>query len=94
VCRRRRAQGGVVAHERALEHLDQVLEEVEAVGHLDRLRRAAPDALGVRPGTVAAHDLELGMSAEPGGERRRGAVRQEVEHAVPACASKSTRIVP
>src|SRR5919199_3640202 len=39
--------------------------EVEAVGHLDGIRRTTPTRLGVGFGPIAAEDLDAGMIAQP-----------------------------
>jgi len=49
-----RCQGGVVALRHALQHVNHVLNQVEAVGDLYRTGRALPRAIGERPAAVAA----------------------------------------
>jgi len=57
---------------------------------LTRRQRVLPKAarfiynphIGVGPGAVAADDLDAGMRAQPGGERLRRAVRQQINRAV------------
>jgi hypothetical protein len=48
---------------------------VETVSDLERLRRTLADALGVRSGTITAHDFEFGMLLEPGGQSLCRAIR-------------------
>ena len=72
-----RAQVRGVRGERGLQRLGQVLQQVEAVGDLHRLGRAAPGAVGVGAGAVARHDLDPGVLAQPAGEGLRLAVGQQ-----------------
>jgi len=59
-----------VRREGGLQRLGQVLQEVEAVGDLHRLGRAAPDAVGVGAGAIAGDHRDAGVLAQP---RRQGA---------------------
>lgn len=55
----------------AIENLHQrlgaVLQQMEAVGDLDRVRSAAAHAVGVGAGPVAGDDLGTGMALQPAG---------------------------
>jgi hypothetical protein len=72
----RAASGGT--RPRSSRRLAQVLPQVEPVGDLDRLRGSGADAVGVHAGPVLAHSLDLGVLAQPGGERGGLAVGQHV----------------
>ena len=63
--------------EGGLQRLRQVLQEVETVGDLYRLGRAAPGAVGVGAGAVARHDRDPGVVPQPAGEGLRLAVGQQ-----------------
>jgi hypothetical protein len=62
------------------------------VGHLDRLWRPRPDALGVRAGPVTAHDLDTGMGAQPGGKGVGGPVVQHVDRPVGVHVEQQCRV--
>jgi hypothetical protein len=47
------------------EHLHKVLQQVKAVGHLNRRRRSLPGTIGIRFGAVARDDLHARVVAEP-----------------------------
>ena len=72
-----RAQAGGVRREGGLQRLRQVLQEVETVGDLRRLGRAAPGAVGVGAGAVARHDRDPGVVPQPAGEGLGLAVGQQ-----------------
>jgi len=72
-------------------------EEVEAVRHLQRLRRAACGARSLVTAAVPAHDLHARRRVQPGGDGVSGTRRQEIDDPVllkvdnqrprgPACA--------
>ncbi len=71
----------------ALEHPEQrvrdVAQEVPAVGHLDRLRGAAADAVRIGSSPVARHDRDAGVPKEPGRQGVGVAVGQEVHDLSP-----------
>jgi hypothetical protein len=52
---------------------------VKAVSDLDRVRGTVPEALGIGPGPVPAHDLHAGMLAQPGGQRAGLTAGQHVD---------------
>jgi hypothetical protein len=58
---------------------DAAHEQMEPVGDLHGLRCTRTGTLGVGAGAVAADDLDLGMLLEPGTQRRRLAVGQQVD---------------
>lgn len=66
-----------------LDALAQVLQQVEAIGDLSRLRGTLSSALGVEPAAVAADDLDLGTLAEPSRGAVGGAIRQQVDDFTP-----------
>jgi hypothetical protein len=72
------AKAVVVRGDGLLRCLAQVLPQVEPVGDLDRLRGSGADAVGVRAGPVPADRVDLGVPAQPGGERAGLAVGQHV----------------
>jgi hypothetical protein len=74
----RGAQAVVVRGDGLLRRLAHVLPQVEPVGDLDRLRGSGADALGVGPGPVSAHSLDLGVLLKPGRQRAGLAVGQHV----------------
>ena len=59
----------------------QVVPEVPSVGDLEGLRGAAGGAFGEEGRAVTADDLDAGPLGEPGRERVRLPVRQEVDRA-------------
>ena len=71
------------AAELRLNGLAQVLQNMEAVGDLTRLRRAFMRALGKRTAAIAADDLDVRMPLEPVRCRARGTIRQKVDHLPP-----------
>jgi hypothetical protein len=80
----RRARAGLQTRPRGaaellLDGVPQVVQQVEAVAHLPRLRRAFGGAAGVQAASVAADQLDLRAPAEPAGGRCGGPVRQDVE---------------
>ena len=65
----------------ALDHLPHVGQQVPAVGDLRRLRRARRGAAAVLGRAVARDDLDRRAVPQPGGERRRGPVGEQVQRA-------------
>lgn len=57
-----------------LNALAQVLDEVEAVGDLDRLGSAVPGTLGKKTVPIAADNLHFRTSAQPSGRAGGGSV--------------------
>lgn len=74
-------QAGPVGGDAALGGLAQVRPQVPPVGDLHRLGSSAVGGLGVESGPVAAHDLDLGVLAQPCGDRLRLPVWQQVDRA-------------
>src|SRR5208283_4893654 len=60
-----------------------ILQKMEAVGDLTRLRRAFTAALGERSAAIAADDLDFRMPLEPGRSRTSRTIRQKVDHLTP-----------
>ena len=79
------AERAVVPRTRLLEGVDQVVDQMEPVGDLDRARRPGSGTLGVGLSTIATHDLHAQMRPEP--RRERGCLPTR------RC-SRSTTIVP
>ena len=73
------AQRGVLAGQIALQGIGDVLDEVEAIGHLQGLRCPEPNPLGIGPRAIPRDDQHLGMPAQPGGEGLRRPIRQQVD---------------
>jgi hypothetical protein len=61
------AQAAVLALEEAVEAVCHILEEMEAVGDLHRLRRALANALGIGLRPIPAHHFDFRVPTEPGG---------------------------
>ena len=66
-----------MAGEYHLQHLGQVLQQVEAVSDLHRRRRTAARALSISTGAVACDHRDTRMRAQPGRERVRLAIGQQ-----------------
>jgi hypothetical protein len=64
-----------------LQRVAAVPQQVPSVRDLRGVRRPGPDAVGVGPGAVAGDDLDAGAGAQPGRERGRLAVGQQVDDA-------------
>ena len=79
------------AAELRLNGLAQVLQNMEAVGDLPRLRRAFTCPLGERTAAIAADHLDVRMSLEP--VRCRAAERSG-KRSITCRRSKSTMMVP
>ena len=71
------------AAELRLNGLAQVLQNMEAVGDLPRLRRAFMRALGERTAAIAADHLDVRMPLEPVRCRARRTIRQKIDHLSP-----------
>ena len=72
-----------VTGERQLQRFGQVLEQVEAVSDLHRVRRPAAASRGIGAGAVTGDHLDARVLAQPGGERFGFAVGQQRHRAVP-----------
>jgi len=96
---RRLTQRVVLAGEKALQGVRDILDQVEAVRHLTRLRGALPCPLGIGPRSVPADHLNLGVLRQPGGHCGRRAIRKhrdrrpclQVHHDGPVDASLALR---
>src|SRR5208337_4009680 len=66
-----------------LNGLAQILQNMEAVGDLTRLRRAFMGALGERTATIAADQLDVRILLKPISCRARRTNRQKVDHFPP-----------
>jgi hypothetical protein len=71
-----------MALEEALDGLAHVLQEVPSIGDLLGLGRGFSGGLGVGRRTVAADQLDTGMSFEPRPDGRGVAVGQEIDDIV------------
>ncbi len=76
------AERGVVSCQQALEHVAQVGEQVPAIGHLDRARRALARTVGIGPAAIAADNLGTGVRFQPRFQARGGAIREQVDRAM------------
>ena len=65
-----------------------------AVRDLDRLRRAEPRSLGVRPRSIPANDSDVGMRSEPIPHGLAGAAGQEIEDATPFQIADDRAVAP
>jgi len=76
------AQHAMLARQEPIQRHPQVLQQVEAVGHLHGLWCCLSCTFGERPAAIPTHDLHLRSTvrAKPGGERGRFPVGQEVDH--------------
>src|ERR1035437_846635 len=60
--------------------LAQVMQEVPAIGHLDRLRRSLPRRFGIGTGPVATNNFSSWMRAQPLGDGLGFSIRQQIDH--------------
>ena len=65
----------------ALDGLTQVGQQMPPVGHLDCLGRADRDGSGILRRAVACDNLDPWPLPQPAGQRGRGSVGQEIDHA-------------
>jgi hypothetical protein len=63
-------------------NLPQVLHEMEAIGHLHGGQCALASTIRVLGAAVAADHLDTGMVSQPGGERGRAAIEEQINHAL------------
>ncbi len=68
--------------EPSFDGLTYVGEQVPSIGDLQRPGCTEADASGIFGRTVSGNDPDVGPPFEPAGQRRRGAIREEVDHAV------------
>src|SRR3954468_12817930 len=71
-----------MTRESAAPGIAQIAQQVEAVGHLDRLRSAGAHAVGKGTGPVAGDDLDAGMRLQPGGDGLGTAVGKQIDRLV------------
>ena len=71
------------AEQAPLQRLDQILEDVPTIGHLDRLRRTLAGRFCIRCGAVTADHLETGILAEPGRQGLGLAILEEIDDPSP-----------
>jgi hypothetical protein len=69
----------VVAAQLSFDGLTQVLNQVEAVSHLPRLRRALPSRLGIKAAPVSTDDFDSGMFCQPSCRRPGGTILQHID---------------
>ena len=75
----RRLEGRSEAEQASLQRLDQVLDQMPTIGHLDRLRRTFPGGLRIRRSAITADDLDAGMLPEPGATRLGLAILEQLD---------------
>jgi hypothetical protein len=73
----------VLASHDLLQRLHEILEDVEAIRHLQRLWRAARGPIRKVRAAVTTDDHDLRLRLQPGRERVRLAIRQEVNDVTP-----------
>src|SRR5918997_1520223 len=66
-----------------LQRIPRILQEMPAIGDLACLRRALCRPFSIGPGPITTNNDDLGMVTEPGGERRRLAIGQDIDRAMP-----------
>jgi hypothetical protein len=74
-----RLQAPAVSTDDLLDGVAEVLEQMPAVGDLDRVRRTHAGTVGIAAPTILADDLDSGVRGEPVGEGVGGAVGQYVD---------------
>ena len=74
--------GAVVPVDDGTDGIAEVTQQVPAIGHLDRFRRALTNSVRVGTGAVACDHLDAGMLAQPGGEGLGLPIREQVHHLV------------
>ena len=82
----------MVAIESVAHGIAEIAQQVEPVGHLDRLRSTGANAVGVGAGAVTGHDLDTGVRLQPGGDGLGLAIGQQVDRRF--SRSRSTMRVP
>jgi hypothetical protein len=81
--RQRVAQPGQLGSDRLQKGCGRILEQMPAVGNLDRLRRSAVGRGTVARASVPADHFNLAVGAESGGNGLALAIRQYVDHGAP-----------
>jgi len=79
---RRTADGGMMAAGHGADGIAEVAQQVPAVRHLDRIRRALAHAVRVGAGPVARDDLDPGVLTEPPGQGFALPVGQQVHEPI------------
>ena len=74
--------GGAVLVGKTLHGITEVAQQMPPVGHLDGIRCALANAVGIGSSTVAGDDLDPGTTAQPPGECRCLAIRQQIDDLV------------
>lgn len=64
------------------ERFSQVVDEMPAIGHLNRLRSPLRSRCCIISTSIPAHYFDLGMRFEPGGGRLRRPIWQQVDDPV------------
>jgi hypothetical protein len=64
------------------QHVGQVVDQVPAVGDLDRLGRTIAGAFRIGAGAVPGDERDAGMRPQPGGKTAAGAIREEIDGVV------------
>ena len=87
-------QLAVVTVDHGPDGIAEIAQQVPAVRHLDRLRCALADPVGVGAGTVARDDLDPGMLTKPLRQCLSLTIRQQVRRSTTSLRLRSTRMVP
>jgi hypothetical protein len=58
-------QEGVLALQKLLARIDEVLEQMPPVRHLLRVRRPFASTIGIRPSSIATNQLHARMGLQP-----------------------------
>ena len=72
----------MVAVDHSTDGIAEIAQQMPAVRHLDRLRRALANPVGIGTGTVSRNDLDSRMLTKPLGQRLGLTVRQQVHNLV------------
>ena len=75
-------RGGSVSVGDVLDGVAEIAEQMPSIGHLDGVRRALPDSVGVRAGTITGDDLDTGTIMQPPTDGRCLPVRQQIDDLV------------
>ena len=79
----RSSYGGHCATDGGQKRIARVLQEMPTVGNLGRIRKRFGDCLPVSAVSVTSDDFDLRMLTQPGRDRRRLAIRQQVDDGTP-----------
>src|SRR5262249_51091414 len=79
----RLAQARVLSVEESLDRICHIRAQVPTIGNLTRRRSALPSALCICAGAITANELHSGILLEPGRQRRRFPVREEINRRAP-----------